>query len=105
MRMDTARDMSGDVAMHLRTRSRGVSDPWGRGVDQPAGPGRGSLTPRLRYSSGFPGRHRPPADARAAPPLDRAQLAVIASVRRQNSNIERFPESSPASRLEGSAER
>jgi hypothetical protein len=42
-------------------RSRGVNDPWGRGLDQWPGPGGGSFTPRMRYSSRLPGRQRAPA--------------------------------------------
>jgi len=58
MRIDNVLDMSGDT----RTRSRGVSDPWGRGVNHSPGRGGGSLTPRLRYSSRIRGRHKTPAD-------------------------------------------
>ena len=58
MRIDNVLDMSGDT----RTRSPGVSDPWGRGVNHSPGRGGGSLTPRLRYSSRIRGRHKTPAD-------------------------------------------
>ena len=58
MRIDNVLDMSGDT----RTRSRGVSDLWGRGSNHSPGHGGGALTPRLRYWSRFPGRHKTPAD-------------------------------------------
>ena len=48
----------------LYTRSRGVNDPWGRGLNQSPGPGVGSFTPHLRYSSGFfAGKERRPTCA------------------------------------------
>lgn len=80
MRVDTARYMSGDLAVHLRNRCRGVNDPWGRGLDRPPGRGRGSLTPRLRYPSRFPGRQRTPAERRRPSSLQRAEVVVIAPV-------------------------
>ena len=80
MRVDTARYMSGDVAVHLRNRCRGVNDPWGRGLDRPPGRGRGSFTPRLQYSSRFGGRQRTPADSRCAPSRQWPQLVATAAV-------------------------
>ena len=41
------------IRAHRHTRSRGVSDPWGRGLNQSPGRGGGSLTPRLHHHNPF----------------------------------------------------
>lgn len=89
MRMNTARYMSGDMTIHLSIRSRGVSDPWGRGWNQPAGRGWGSLTPRLRYPSKLRGRQRTPANCRRASSLRGAEVVAIAAVTWLTATFER----------------
>jgi hypothetical protein len=82
-------DHAAYIPTDVYARSRGVSDPWGRGRNQSPGRRGGSLTPWLRYSSRFRGRHRPPADARSAARVHRAQVAVLVTVSLPHLSLQR----------------
>ena len=73
---------------HL-SRTRGVNDPLGPRLEPVAGAGGGVVHAPLAVLERIPGRQRTPAAVGAEPLVDRAQLAVVASVRRPILNYER----------------
>jgi hypothetical protein len=73
---------------HL-TRTRGVNAPLGPRLEPVAGAGGGVVHAPTAVLERIPGRQRTPADAGAEPLVERAQLAVVASLRRPILNYER----------------
>ena len=66
--------MAVPMSSDTRAGSRDVSDPLGRGWGRSPGRRRGSLTSRLPYQTGIPGRHSTPAEQAAD--VDRFERAI-----------------------------